>query len=148
QVRALAAEGGAFQLEVPTSVVQWYAAIDPGRASSLASFVPGTPRDLVLDVSPGGELHVTILDADGRKPITARLLVHGTDGTVDPSFGPDYRASGAGPVIDSLRGEVSTPLPSGHYRVAATKGIEWTVDAKVVDIAPGRVTDVELAPRH
>ena len=110
--------------------------------------MPGTPRDLVLDVSPGGDLHVTIVDADTRKPLTARLLVHGVDGTVDPSFGPDYRASGAGPVIDALRGDVMTPLPSGHYRVAATKGIEWSIDAKVVDIAPGRVTEVELAPRH
>ncbi|HEY8038736.1 MAG TPA: CehA/McbA family metallohydrolase, partial [Polyangiaceae bacterium] len=148
EVRAHAAEGGAFELEVPSSVVEWYAAIDPGRSSSVASFVPGTPRDLVLDVSPGGDLHVTIVDADGRRPLTARLLVHGVDGTIDPSFGPDYRASGAGPIIDALRGDVMTPLPSGHYRVAATKGIEWSVDAKVIDIAPGRVTDVELAPRH
>ncbi|MBV9948433.1 MAG: PHP domain-containing protein [Myxococcales bacterium] len=148
QVRGLGGEGGTFQLDVPPTVVQWYAFIDPGRASSLASFVPGTARDLVLDVSPGGELHVTIVDPDTHKPLTARLLVHGTDGTVDPSFGPDYRASGAGPVIDSLRGEVSTPLPSGRYRVAATKGIEWSIDSKVVDVTPGRVSDVELAPRH
>jgi hypothetical protein len=148
QVRALASEGGAFQLDVPTSVVQWYAAIDPGHASALATFVPGSGHDLVLDVSPGGELHVTIVDADGRKPLTARLLVHGLDGTVDPSFGPDYRASGAGPVIDALRGDVVTPLPSGRYRVAATRGIEWSIDAKTVDISPGRVTEVELAPRH
>jgi hypothetical protein len=148
QVRALASESGTFQLDVPASVVQWYAAIDPGHASALATFVPGTGRDLVLDVSPGGELHVTIVDADGRKPLTARLLVHGFDGTVDPSFGPDYRASGAGPVIDALHGEVLTPLPSGRYRVAATKGLEWSIDAKVVDISPSRITDVELAPRH
>ena len=148
QVRAHTGDGGAFELDVPASVVEWYAAIDPGRSSGLASFVPGTPRDLVLDVSPGGDLHVTILDADTRKPLTARLLVHGVNGTVDPSFGPDYRASGAGPLIDALRGDVMTPLPSGHYRIAATKGIEWSIDAKVVDIAPGRVTDVELVPRH
>src|ERR1700690_1427497 len=148
QVRALAGKGGPFQTPAPTSIVEWYAAIDPGRASSLASFVPGTPRDLVLDVSPGGELHVTIVDADGGKPLTARLLVHGLDGTIDPSFGPDYRASGAGPVIDALRGEVTTPLPSGRYRVAATKGLEWSIDAKVVTILPGRVTEVALAPRH
>jgi hypothetical protein len=148
QVRAHAADGGTFDLVVPTSVVEWYAAIDPGRSSGLASFVPGTARDLVLDVSPGGDLHVVIVDGDGGKPLTARLLVHGVDGTVDPSFGPDYRASGAGPIIDALRGEVMTPLPSGRYRIAATKGIEWSIDAKMVDIAPGRITDVELAPRH
>ena len=148
QVRALASEGGTFSLDVPASVVEWYAAIDPGRASALAPFVPGTPHDLVLDVSPGGDLHVTINDADTNKPLTARLLVRGVDGTVDPSFGPDYRASGAGPVIDALRGDVATPLPAGRYRVAATRGIEWSVDAKVVDIAPGRATQLTLAPRH
>jgi hypothetical protein len=148
EVRALASESGTFTLDVPPGVIEWYAAIDPGRASGLASFVPGTPRDLVLDVSPGGELHVSIVDADTRKPLTARLLVRGLDGTVDPSFGPDYRASGAGPVIDALRGAVVTPLPTGRYRVAATKGIEWSVDAKVVDIVTGRAAQVELAPRH
>jgi hypothetical protein len=148
QVRALAGEGGAFAFDVPTSVVEWYAAIDAAQTSSLATFVPGTARDLVLDVSPGGDIHVTIVDADGRAPLTARLLVHGIDGTVDPSFGPDYRASGSGPLIDALRGDVTTPLPSGRYRVAATRGIEWSVDAKVIEVSPGRVTDVELSPRH
>ncbi len=148
QVRAVVAEGGVFELSVPTNVVQWYAAIDPGRASGVAPFVPGSPRELVLDLSPGGDLHVTIVDADGRRPLTARLLVHGVEGTVDPSFGPDYRASGAGPIIDSLRGDVMTPLPGGRYRIAATKGLEWSIDAKIVDIVPGRATEVELAPRH
>jgi hypothetical protein len=148
QVRAHAGDDGAFSLDVPATVVEWYAAIDPGRSSSLVPFVPGSPRDLVLDVSPGGDLHVTIVDPDGRRPLTARLLVHGIGGTIDPSFGPDYRASGAGPLIDALRGDVMTPLPSGHYRVAATKGIEWSVDARVVDVTPGRVTEVELALRH
>lgn len=148
QVRAHAAPGGTFELQAPPNVTEWYAAIDPGRSSSVVQFAPGTPRDLVLDVSPGGDLHVTIVDADTHKPLTARLLVHGVDGTIDPSFGPDYRASGAGPIIDALRGDVATPLPSGHYRVAATKGIEWTVDAKMIDIVPGRLTDTELALRH
>jgi hypothetical protein len=148
RIRAHAPEGGAFELEVPTSVVQWYAAIDPGRSSTVVNYTPGSPQDLVLDVSPGGDLHVVIVDADTGKPLTARLLVHGIDGSVDPSFGPDYRASGAGPVIDALRGEVSTPLPSGHYRVAATRGIEWSVDATEIEVTPGHVTEVQLAPRH
>jgi hypothetical protein len=148
RVRLRADEGGAFSVDAPLAVVEWYAAMDAGRASSLYSFVPGTRRDLVLDVSPGGDLHVSITDADTHAPLTARLFVHGIDGTVDPSFGPDYRASGAGPIIDALRGDVTTPLPSGRYRVEATKGIEWSVDAAVVDIEPGHVAETALAPRH
>ncbi len=148
QVRVLTSEGGAFALDVPASVVDWYALVDPGRASPLVPFAPGTARELVLDVSPGGNLHVTVRDADTHEPLTARLLFRGVDGTVDPSFGPDYRASGAGPVMDSLRGDVVTPMPSGRYRVLATKGIEWSVDAKVVDVAPGALTEIALAPRH
>jgi hypothetical protein len=148
QVRAHALEGGAFELTVPATVTQWYAAVDPGRSSNVVTYSPAAPHDLVLDVSPGGDLRVSIVDGDTRRPLTARLLVKGVDGTVDPSFGPDYRASGAGPLIDALHGDVSTPLPSGRYRIAATKGLEWSVDAQIVDINPGRVTNVELAPRH
>jgi hypothetical protein len=147
-IRAHVGDTGTFALDVPTSVVKWYAAMDPGRASSLTWFAPGTSRDLVLDVSPGGELRVKIVDADTNRPLTARLLVHGIDGTVDPSFGPDYRASGAGPIVDALRGEVTTPLPSGRYRVSATKGIEWSIDANDIDMTPGTVTEVVLRPRH
>lgn len=139
---------GRFALQVPESVVEWYAALDASRTSSPVRFVPGTPWELHLDVSPGGELRVRILDPDTGKPVTARLLVHGIDGTLDPSFGPDYRASGAGPLIDALRGEITTPLPEGRYRVAATKGIEWSVDARNVEIKPGGQVTVDLFPRH
>ncbi len=139
---------GRFALDVPKSVVEWYAALDASRTSSPVNFTPGTPWDLRLDVSPGGDLQVRILDPDTGKPLTARLLVHGIDGTLDPSFGPDYRASGAGPLIDALRGEVMTPLPEGHYRVAATKGIEWSVDAKNIVIEPGGHVALDLLPRH
>jgi hypothetical protein len=139
---------GHFTVDVPKSVVEWYAAFDVSRSSSPVMYTPGTAWELRLDVSPGGELSVRIVDPDTGKPITARLLVHGIDGTLDPSFGPDYRASGAGPLMDALRGEVTTPLPAGRYRVAATKGIEWSIDATNVNIEPGRQTAIELSPRH
>ena len=148
RVRALAGFDGRFELEVPVTVTEWYAALDPTRTSPPVQFTPGTPWDLRLDVSPGGELEVRITDGDTGKPLTARLLVHGIDGTLDPSFGPDYRASGAGPIMDALRGAVVTPLPAGRYRVAATKGIEWSIDARTVDVVSGRAVSIELAPRH
>jgi hypothetical protein len=148
QLRAVADSQGRFVVESPTSAVQWYAVLEAAHQSAPVHFVPGTPWDLRLDVSPGGELHVRVVDADTDQPIVARLLVHGIDGTLDPSFGPDYRASGAGPLMDMLEGEVTTPLPSGKYRVAATRGIEWSIDSDVVEIGSARTKNVELALRH
>lgn len=139
---------GHFALSVPDDVTEWYASEGTTRTSAPVHFPPGTGYDLVLDVSDGGELAVRIEDGDTHAPITARLVVHGVEGTLDPSFGPDYRASGAGPLIDALRGDVVTPLPAGKYRVLATKGMEWTVDSVVVDVKPGERVPVLLAPRH
>jgi hypothetical protein len=129
-------------------VVEWYAALDASHTSAPVNYVPGAEWPLRLDISPGGELAVRITDADTGAPVIARLIVRGVEGTRDPSFGPDYRASGAGPIIDSLRGEVVTPLPAGRYRVSATKGIEWNIDAQNVEIGAGRSASVALSLRH
>jgi hypothetical protein len=148
RVRVRAEPGGRFDVDVPTTVTQWYAALDATRTSAPITYTPGLPWELRLDVSPGGELALRVTDGDTGAPITARVIVHGIDGTLDPSFGPDYRASGAGPIVDSLRGEITTPLPAGRYRVAATKGIEWSIDAKTVEITGGHSASTELALRH
>ncbi|HEX7603191.1 MAG TPA: CehA/McbA family metallohydrolase, partial [Polyangiaceae bacterium] len=148
QVRFPTDAHGRFRVQVPETVTEWYASVDATRTSAPVHLVPGSGFELRLDVSEGGELAVRIEDGDTRDPITARLLVHGVDGTLDPNFGPDFRASGAGPIIDALRGEVTTPVPAGRYRVAATKGIEWSIDAQIVDVAPGKRVSLVLAPRH
>jgi hypothetical protein len=147
-VRTITDAHGHFALEAPTDAVQWYAVLEAAHSSTPVRFMPGTPWDLRLDVSPGGELHVNVVDEDTGQPVVARLLVKGVEGTLDPSFGPDYRASGAGPLMDVLEGDVVTPLPAGHYRVSATKGIEWSIDAETVEVPSGHRKDVDLAIRH
>lgn len=148
QVRAVVDAQGRFSLEAPTTAIQWYAALEAAHTSAPVRYMPGSPWELKLDVSPGGELHVRVLDADSGQPLVARLLVKGVEGTIDPTFGPDYRASGAGPLMDVLEGEVTTPLPAGKYRVAATKGIEWSVDAAILDVQSGHTQNLDLALRH
>ncbi len=161
QIRVATDVAGRFELDAPVTITSFYASesalplctanADAGcatRTSAPVMFAPGTPYDLKLDVSDGGELHVRALDADTHQPITVRLVVHGIAGTLDPSFGPDYRASGAGPLIDALRGEITTPLPAGKYRIAVTKGIEWSIDTRFVEIEPGKRTSIDLEPRH
>jgi hypothetical protein len=50
--------------------------------------------------------------------------------------------------LDVRRGEAVLKLPPGRYRVSAGKGVEWSLDAEVVEIASDAVRDVELRPRH
>ncbi len=148
QVRASVDSQGRFSIDAPVTTVQWFAALEAVHTSAPVRFTPGTPWDLKLDVSAGGELHVKVIDGDTKQPLVGRLIVKGIEGTIDPSFGPDYRASGAGPLMDILEGEVKTPLPAGKYRVSVTKGIEWSIDSQVVEIVSGHTKAIELAPRH
>ncbi|MDB4935168.1 MAG: hypothetical protein JWP87_2140 [Labilithrix sp.] len=148
QVRVAVDAQGRFAVDAPTTAVQWFAALEAAHTSAPVRFTPGTAWDLKLDVSPGGEIRVRIIDADTNQPIVARLIVKGIEGTIDPSFGPDYRSSGAGPLMDVLEGEVATPLPAGKYRVAATKGMEWSIDAENVEVQSGHTRNVDLALRH
>ena len=148
QVRAVVDPQGRFSIDAPTSAVQWLAALEAVHTSAPVRFTPGTPWDLRLDVSAGGELYVKVTDGDTGQPLIGRLIVKGIEGTLDPSFGPDYRGSGAGPLMDILEGEVKTPLPAGKYRVSITKGIEWSIDSQVVEIVSGHTKSIELAPRH
>ncbi|MFO0675090.1 MAG: CehA/McbA family metallohydrolase [Polyangiaceae bacterium] len=147
-VRAPVDATGHFDFEAPAQATEWTASVDVAGSSETQHFVPGSSGELHLDIAPGGEVRVRVTDSDSGKPIVARLIVHGIEGTMDPSFGPDYRASGAGPLVDLLRGDVSTPLPPGRYRIAATKGLEWSIDAKEVTVKSGIASSVELSLRH
>ena len=148
QVRVAVDPQGRFAIDAPITTVQWFAALEAAHTSAPVRFTPGTQAELKLDVSPGGEIRVRIIDGDTNQPIVARLIVKGIEGTVDPSFGPDYRASGAGPLMDVLEGEIATPLPAGKYRVAATKGFEWSIDAEAVEVQSGHTRTIDLALRH
>ena len=87
QVRAHAGEGGAFASTCrPPSSSGTRRSTRAARAA-LVSFVPGTPRDLVLDVSPGGDLHVNIV---GRR---RRQAAHGAPPRPRRSTARSTRAS-------------------------------------------------------
>jgi hypothetical protein len=139
---------GTFEAVAPPIDVGFYATMAHTRASPIVPRSAKDDSELELNMLPGGEAHVRVEDADTGQPLTARLIVHGVAPTADPNFGPDYRASGAGPLIDALRGEATMPLPTGRYRVLATRGPEYTIDEQAVDVAPGSSHAVRLSLRH
>jgi hypothetical protein len=139
---------GRFEVVAPPTEIGFYATMEHTRASPIVQRSPRDNSELELTMLPGGEAHVRVEDLDTGKPLTARLIVHGIAPTADPNFGPDYRASGAGPLIDALRGEANLPLPSGRYRIIATRGPEYTIDEQPIDIGPGSSIPIRLELRH
>jgi hypothetical protein len=139
---------GRFLAVAPASDVGFYATLTHTRASPIAHRSASDDSELELTMLPGGEVHVRVEDFDSGVPLTARLIVHGLAPTADPNFGPDYRASGAGPLIDALHGDAEMPLPTGRYRVVATRGPEYAIDEQQVDVAPGSSQNLRLLLRH
>jgi len=139
---------GTFDVIAPPGEVGFYATMAHTRASPIVPRSANDDSELELTMLPGGEAHVRVEDPDTGQPLTARLIVHGVAPTADPNFGPDYRASGAGPLIDALRGEATMSLPTGRYRILGTRGPEYTIDEQAVDVSPGSSHAVKLALRH
>ena len=143
------ASAGRFVVDAPRTAVRWYASIESTHSSTgVTDYVPDPDKELRLRMLPGGELRVRVLDGDTGLPVLARIAVRGIDGAIDPKFRHDFRSAGAGPLVDARSGEMKATLPAGRYRVSAIKGIEWSVDTKVIDMASGIGQTVELRPRH
>ncbi len=139
---------GRFSLVVPALDLGFYATTAQMRASPIVSRRADDDGELELTLLPGGEVRVRVVDFDTNQPLTSRLIVHGVPPTADPNFGPDYRASGAGPLMDALHGDAVMTLPSGRYRLLATHGPEYTIDEQPLDIAPGSTRVALLALRR
>jgi hypothetical protein len=158
-VRVKTAPDGRFDTLAPASAQTWVASLGEALSSDAVHLTELKPQPnpvepqiplypLTLDVSPGGVLHVKVVDGDTNLPLTSRVMVRGIAGTVDPNFGPDFRASGAGPLADAMRGGFSTSLPVGKYRVLATHGMEYSIDSKEIEVRSGADLSVTLAVRR
>src|SRR5205807_121725 len=119
-----------------------FAPDDQSRLRSEVALLLGESSDVFWG-SLYGLLHVPIARVSGSVGGAT-----GRAGAVDPTFGHDFRSSGAGPLVDVRSGEVRTKLAPGRYRVSAVKGLEWSIDSEVVDLASGNGQTVELRPRH
>ena len=153
QARAMVDSSGSFVMAVPKRLTHFFAATKaagaPGEArntSPVSVIEPGVPWPLLLDLEPGGTCRIRVLEHG--LPLTARIIVRGVAGTRDPWFGPDYRASGAGPVADVKDGVAELELPAGRYKLQATHGPLYSIDEELVRIESGRHLEVTLEPRR
>ncbi len=156
QARALLDAGGGFELAVPKSVTQFFAANREQvgsqhvavSTSPVVTFEPGVAWPLLLSLERSGTCIVQVFDGLTQTPLTARLIVRGVGDTRDPWFGPDYRASGAGPVADVRDGSAELELPAGTYKVQATHGPFYSIDEVVLKVRSNARVDAVLRPRR
>ncbi|HVW30843.1 MAG TPA: CehA/McbA family metallohydrolase, partial [Polyangiaceae bacterium] len=129
-------DDGSFDLAVPpgrfTVVLQ-----TPGGWDETVVNVEQGPRPTEVSlVAPQAErLDFRITDPDGH-PIPGRLVLTGVDGTPDPRFTSVPRVSAAGNEVHSVSGEGRVDVPPGRYRVVASRGVEWSIAEKIIDVKP------------
>jgi len=96
---------------------------------------------LDLNMSPPGSLAFRV--REGGTPSPAKLTFLGTHGTRSPNFGAKFEAVGHDVVI-TVDGQGRVELAPGRYEVIASRGPEFTAEAKAVEIAPGKEVEADF----
>lgn len=141
--------GGFFEIGGAATMVTAYASAGGTRVGPAV----GVKEGMEIPEPRIGVLRVHVVDHDRGVDLPARVVVHGHQkegfsGTKEPNLGPPYRSSGAGPLLDTEDGHVRLTLPSGIYRVLATRGIEYTVDEEEVEVVAGAEREVKMRLRR
>jgi hypothetical protein len=156
---AIASDGTIAMKESTEDDGSFDIALPPARFT-LVLQTPGGWDQTVVDVKNGPEptqvslvvpqaerLDFRITDPDGRR-IPGRLVLTGLTGTPDPRFTSVQKVSAAGNEVHSVTGEGSVDVPPGRYRVVVSRGIEWSVAEKTIDVKPEQGIALRVALTH
>ncbi len=127
----------ALPLAYPEEAPQSYTAVATAYGHALSeelTFRPGELRSSVMRIPEGGQIRVRVRDVRTQEPLSARVRLLALEDTKKPALGPDYRASGAGDTVITTTGQVSIPVPRGRYKVLVTRGPEFSLVEKDVDV--------------
>jgi hypothetical protein len=107
----------------------------------------GKPAQVSLVVAQAERLDFRITDPDGH-PIPGRIVLTGLAGTPDPRFTSLPKVSAAQNEMHSVSGEGRVDIPPGRYRVVVSRGIEWSVAEKVIEVKPEQGVALRVALTH
>lgn len=145
-MKASAREDGHFEMAVPPGRYRVQLESPGGWDEAFVDAKVGPAPAMASLVVPQAErLDFRVADVSGRG-IPARIVVTGIEGTPDPRFGSLPRVSASGNEIHTVTGEGQVDIPPGRYRVLVSRGIEWSIVEKTIDVRPeqGVALRVEL----
>lgn len=82
------------------------------------------------------------ITGDSGREIPCKAQFIGIDGTPTPHLGPANRAHGCKDQYHSERGEFTTRMPPGKYRVIVTRGIEYSHLLQEIEVRPGETAAI------
>ncbi len=130
-----------FRLPVGTHPVRFD---DLGRDSVERTLAVRRDRSTRLDITVGtaSRVRVRITGPNGA-PSPAKVQFLGIDGTETPNFGTDYRAHGGNHQYQTHDGWVDQQVPPGSYLLRVSRGPEFDLVERRVQVAPGQTVSVE-----
>jgi hypothetical protein len=141
-------DDGGFDLALPPGRFTLVLQTPGGWDESVVVVKSGTAPTIARLVAPQAErLDFRITDTEGL-PIPGRLVVAGVDGTPDPRFASMPKVSAAGNEVHSVSGEGHVDIPRGHYRVTVSRGTEWSISEKTIDVKPEQGVALRVALSH
>lgn len=139
---------GGFSFHLPAGEYTLRAE-DIGRDSIERRFAvkPGAKTELHLPVSAASVVKVEIRDEQGQH-LPGKVQFIGVDGTPTPNFGTGYRAHGGDHQYQTHDGRVVQQTPPGRYLLRITRGPEYDLVERTVDVKPGQITSAEAVLRR
>jgi hypothetical protein len=124
---------GRFELPLPAAAYRVELLAPGGSDIEQVTIAAGRESPLAFIVPEAARIAYRVMDEQGR-PIAARVVLTGIEGTQNPELGPVHLASGAGNVAYTRGGGGVLAVPPGRYRVLVTGGIEYTIAELKVDV--------------
>ncbi len=136
---------GNFQFQLPVGKYDAQV-VDIGReetSATLQGFSVAAGRTVRLDfkLPPASRVEFDIRDQAG-KPSPCKVQFIGRDGTSTPDLGSRYRAHGCDHQYHSHNGRFTQQLPPGTYLARITRGPEFDMLEKTVEVQPGQSVKV------
>ncbi|MBM3810107.1 MAG: carboxypeptidase regulatory-like domain-containing protein [Acidimicrobiia bacterium] len=133
---------GAFSFSLPAG--EYRAALeDIGRDTVAQTLTVRASTNAVLNLKPAkaSQVRIEIRDEQNR-PSPAKVQFLGVEGTATPNFGTEYRVHGNDHQYQTHDGTVRQQVPPGKYLLRITRGPEFDLVERTVEVAKEQTVQV------
>ena len=138
---------GTFEMTLPVGRYTVASLTRGGADEEAVEVSAGSTKSITLLAPLASSLSYTIRDASGSL-MPGRLTLRGIAPTPNPDFGEWERAEGTRNVVYSATGSGELELAPGRYRVFVTRGFEYSIFEKQIEVGATAGASVRATLKH